>query len=214
MKAFLDGAELKLTSPTLRVALDMARADAEASRRIIVEATINGEPCRNDWLESPPETEMLDAEVRFITAEPTSLVSTTFSELADVLVSAKAAQIEVCEALRTGRYDEAFTQLEEIVGVWEMVRRGVEEGTRLVGLPLEHFLVSAGTTPNGERDTRVELLTGHVGRLVDLLSDLKAAVQSRDWSGLADLLGHDLVDAADAWRRILKDMSATVLKTR
>lgn len=214
MKAFLDGAELKLPSPTLRVALSLARESAEASRRVIVEATIDGEPCRNDWLESPPETEMPNAEVRFVSAEPTSLVSTTFSELADVLLSAKTAQIEVCEDLRGGRYDKAFTQLEEIVGVWEMVRRGVEEGTRLVGLPLEHFLVSAGTTPAGERDSRVELLTGHVGRLVDLLADLKSAVQSKDWAGLADLLGHDLVDAADSWRRILKDMAATVLKTR
>lgn len=210
MRVMLDGQPVPVGEPTLRAALDAARDAAGALGRVIVEAKVDGRAVPDELLESPTDESISGAELVFVTAEPRALVRTTLLEIADVLGRVGDVQTRAAVAFQRGDREEALGHLSDVLGVWDTVRRAVQEGPALLGIPLEQFLVSKGTAAPGERDSRAEHILGHIGALSDLLSAVKRSIQGQDWSSLADLLETELAGAAERWQQILKDMAAHI----
>lgn len=220
MRALLDGREIDVADGTMRTALAAAREAADALGRVIVEAELDGQPISNEELAEPSAVPGAGREVRFVSAEPRALVRTTLLEIADLMPRVREAQLAAASDLQVGRMQPAFGHLQEAVGIWDALRRAVQEGPALLGIGLEQFLVGrpgpgapdqgAGTARQGA----CEPIVGHVGRLSDLLADLKAAIQAQDWSSLADLLEGELADAAERWESILRDMAAHIAQRR
>lgn len=214
MRVTLDGESVTVAEPTLRAALDAARDAAGQLGRVIVEAKADGRPVPDELLETPTDESIEGVELSFITAEPRALVQTTLLEIADVLGRTPDVQLKAAAAFQRGEQDEALEAMADALAVWDTVRRAVQEGPALLNIPLEQFLVSAGTVPTGERDGRAEHILGHIGALSDLLSAVKRALQTKDWSTLADLLEADLNAAAVRWQRILRDMAAHIAQRK
>jgi hypothetical protein len=214
MIAKLDGRELTIEEPTLASALEAARAAALQAGRVIIEVELDGRPVPEEQLSRPGTAPMPNSEVRFMTAEPRALVRTTMLEIADIMPRLREEQQRAAEHLQRGQMSEAFDSLKEVLGVWDAVRRAVDEGPALLNIPLEQILVSKTGVPLNERGGQAELVIGHIGRLSDVLSDVKASLESQDWSTLSDLLSGELDEAGARWEQILRDMAAHIGQRR
>lgn len=195
MRAWLDDAPLTVTAPTIAAGLDAARRRAESSGRVVVEATIDGHPIPESVLLEPPVDEV-DAELRFLSADPGELVANTLRGVAETLAAAKSDQQAAAELIQTGRMPEAMERLQTALRTWETVRQVVADGCSLMGQPSD--------------EVRITLATGDVRRLGDAtaalagaLNEIKRAFGTQDWPALADALGFDLQDQADAWQDLL-----------
>jgi len=194
MQVFLDNDPLETDAATLAQALQAAVEAARQRGRVIVEVEADGEPVADEDLDNPSQDPAFCDELRFVSAEPRSLVRVTTLDAADALEQTRSRCAQASEMLQTGQIAEALRDLAECLAAWETARRVVQEGCALLGLPLES---EEGLGPGAQEQ---------VAALTETLEAVKAAVASQDWATLADLLAYDLDEQADAWRRAMQAM--------
>jgi hypothetical protein len=203
MQVFLDNTPLAVDRPTIAAALRAGCRAAEAAHRIVIEATINGAPIPGEHLLNPPEDAHPGAEIRLTTADPRELVAGTLDEVATAMPLAESEQGAATEAIHQGRVDQSLAHLASALGVWDQARQVVDHSARLLQLPLEEL----DCGPDG--DARMTI-SARTTVLAASLTEVKSAIQARDWAGLADVLAYDLGPQAAAWGRVLTDLSARV----
>ncbi|MBX9735813.1 MAG: hypothetical protein K2X32_02715 [Phycisphaerales bacterium] len=201
MKLYLDDVLLICPTDTLESALDVARNAAQSTGRVIIEAEWDGVPIPDNVLEAADASPVSQSEVRFRSTDPRALVATTMHEMADVLQRGLEVQLETADALQSGQMEVAFSNLTEVLEMWQGVRRSVEDGAALMGARVDTLIT---TTPEGTS----EMVMAHVGRLNDLLTDVRTAVASEDWATLADLLSaqSEMDVQARRWIGILRQL--------
>lgn len=201
MQVLLDGEPISVQQPTIAAALVAAKREAERRRRVVIEATMDGAPLADSWLEHPPTDARPGAEVRFVSADPLSLVRVTYLELAEELGAAAREQTLAAQAMQQGRLDEAMPRVSAALGVWQSVREGVVNGATLLGIDPAAMRVRA--TPGEPERTVME----HIDALARALAELKRAIGDSDWPGVADALEYDLKEQADRWRAVMNALA-------
>ncbi len=201
MHVLLDGEEIRVEQPTVAAALEAAKREAERRKRVVIEASMDGSPMADAWLECPPTEPRPGAEVRFVSADPLSLVRVTFLEIAEELGTAMTNQEAAARAVQTGRLDEAMPKVAAALGVWQNVREGVINGATLLGMDVETM-----TAPSVGKET----VGQHIEALAKALGELKRAIGASDWPGVADALAYDLADQAKRWQGVMNALADEV----
>lgn len=215
MKVYLDGQEVATERPTLGGALSAGCRAAEAAGRIVVDAELDGHPVSPELL-AEPEAPAPGRELRLTTAEPRSLVLTTFLDVADAMESVKAEQSAAAELIQVGRIDEALAHLSGALSVWEQARQAVANGCALLGIPLE-TTVRAGAADRqvpGSQSSTPTTISHQADTLAGSLGEVKRSIEAGDWTGLADALLYDMEDRAATWREMLTDLASLVKSAR
>ncbi len=205
MKVFLDGQEVTLDRPTLGGALAAACRAAEAVGRIVVDAELDGRPISPEDL-AEPERPCVGGELRLTSAEPRSLVLTTFLDVADAMESVKTEQTAAAELIQVGRIDEALERLGGALGVWEQARQAVANGCALLGIPLETRVRAGDEADPAAKAT----ISQKADTLAGSLGEVKRTIEAGDWTGLADALLYDMDGQAARWREMLTDLADLV----
>lgn len=200
MKVFLDGEELAVKGASLGTALAAGTAASEEKGRIIVEVWADGDPAPESDLSSPPEREPYASELRFVTAEPKSLVRTVLLDVSDALSATRDTQRQAADHLQVGETGQALVELGDAVRTWETVRRAVEEGCALVNIPTATGSTIAG---GGINSALVEDLASN-------LTSIKKALADQDWPALADLLSFELDEQIDRWQEELNRLADAI----
>jgi hypothetical protein len=204
MHVLLDGEEIRVEKPTIAAALEAAKREAERRKRVVIEASMDGSPIADAWLECPPCEARPGVEVRFVSADPLSLVRVTFLEIAEELKGAAVQQQAAAAAVQTGRLDEAMPKVSAALSVWQNVREGVINGATLLGMDL-------GAMPAPAIDNSPAQTVGqHIEALARALSELKRAISASDWPGVADALAYDLHDQAKRWQAVMNALADEV----
>lgn len=202
MRVFLDEQAIEIqraggsdgqTPDSVAAAIAAARAAAQANGRVIIDVRVNGERLDDDALDSPSDSPAGDIEFKCFSADPRQLVAESFVDVSLALEGARPAQREAADSLQTGNLEAAFEQLAGALEVWDAVHRVTEQGPALLGVTLASLHPSGGSI---EKD---------LATLSATLQQVRDAVGTQDWSTLADLLGHDLDDAACRWARLLAE---------
>lgn len=204
MKVYLDDEPLAGAGESLTAALEAGREAAGSGGRVIVEVWADGAPAPEDDLANPPAREPYAVELKLVSAEPASVVADAFSLAAEALDEARRLQQAAAESLQTGETSEAMQSLRGALEVWEQVRRSVTDGCALLGVGPGEACDAAGSGADGAG--LEELVAALMGRLLDI----KRAVASEDWSGLADVLAYDLDDEAVRWSAMLQRRVSTL----
>ncbi len=204
MHVLLDGEEIKVERPTIAAALDAAKREAERRKRVVIEASMDGTPIADAWLECPPTEPRPGAEVRFVSADPLSLVRVTFLEIAEELSGAIRDQQAAAKAVQTGRLDEAMPSVSAALGVWQNVREGVINGATLLGMDLGSMPAPAAA------GSPAQTVGQHIEGLATALAELKRAIGASDWPGVADVLAYDLGDQAKRWQVVMNALADEV----
>ncbi len=203
MQVLLDGEEIRTERPTIAAALQAAKCEAEKRRRVIIEASLDGTPIADSWLECPPQEPRPGAEVRFVSADPLSLVRVTFLEIVEELQGAIGHQDAAAVAVQTGRLDEAMPRVTAALTVWQNVREGVLNGATLLAMDLS-------TMPTTSESGGARTVGEHIEGLSKALSELKRAIGAADWPGVADVLAYDLNDQARHWQVVMNALADEV----
>lgn len=204
MQVLLDGEPIRIEQPTIAAALAAAKREAERRNRVVIEASMDGAPIADAWLEQPPPEPRPGAELRFVSADPLSLVRVTFLELAEELGRTARTQAEAAAAIQRGRLNEAMPQLTGSLQVWQNVREGVVNGASLLGLDLATLPVPAPAADAGRT------VSDHIDALARALAELKRAISAADWPGVADALEYDLKDQAERWQTVMNTLADEV----
>lgn len=199
MQVLLDGSAVTIERPTIRSALDAARAAASSRGRVIVEARIDGHPLGEEELAAPSDQELLGASLDFITAEPASLVRVTLLELVPLLDEARACQQTAADHVSSGKLPEAFESLTRAFEVWEGVRQAVGNGSELLGIELDAVSVSH----NGRSCTLAQCAES----LAQDLSEVKRSLSAQDLPGLSDVLSYELDEQTGLWQAALRSLA-------
>ena len=210
MKVYLDGKEIEIDRPTLGGAVAAGCQIAEAAGRIVVEATVDGEPISAEQLaaaEGDVPTPNV-SELRLTSAEPRSLVLMTFLDVADALAAAKDEQAAAAELIQVGKLDEGLGRLGGALSVWEQARQAVANGCSLLRIPLE-TPVSGGEGSSPPPST----IAGRADVLATSLGEVKRSIEAGDWTGLADALLYDMESQAKSWREMLNELASIVRST-
>lgn len=204
MHVLLDGEEIRVEKPTIAAALEAAKREAERRQRVVIEASMDGSPIADAWLECPPTEPRPGTELRFVSADPLSLVRVTFLEIAEELKGAVGHQEAAAKAVQTGRLDEAMPEVSAALGVWQNVREGVINGATLLGMDLGAMPAPATA------DAPSQTVGQHIDGLAKALTELKRAIGASDWPGVADVLAYDLGDQAKRWQVVMNALADEV----
>ncbi|MBX3359791.1 MAG: hypothetical protein KF745_15350 [Phycisphaeraceae bacterium] len=202
MRVYVDNQEIAIERPTLAAAVGAACLAAQSRSRVVVEAMLDGEAMATDLLDHPTEDERPDAEVRFVTAEPRSLVAVTLADAAEVLASARAEQQAAARAVQAGEVEAGLRHLASALAVWDQVRTVVDQGAALLGLDLA--TLKAGPTADGSS------VSDAAAGLAVQLAEVKRSIEAKDWSGLADVLEYELDGQAGVWGEVLTGMARVI----
>jgi hypothetical protein len=202
MKVFLDDMPLAVQVPTVAAAIDAGRSAAGSQGRVIVEAKLDGRSLSQFELDAPSQQEATTGELRFVSADPVALVAYSFRDVASMIPDMRAAQSAAARLLQSGEFEPALTQLAEALGVWESIRRVIDEGPRLIKLDLCGVCI-------GDVDAAAA-----VDQLAKNLAAMQAALTAQDWSTLADVLEGDLDPGAERWERLLRGLADRVSQGR
>lgn len=189
MRVLLDGVPLNVHTPSLAEALAAARAQAEASGRIVIDAQLDERSIADEILASPP-TLPTDGELACTTADPGELVHDALLGIAELLRETKADHRAAADLLAAGKLEDAMARLPEALKAWETVRQSVGDAAAILGL-------SPASPP----------LAGPISALTSGLSEVKRCFSAKDWSGLSDAIGDDLIIQADRWRVMVLDLA-------
>lgn len=208
MRVLVDEQPVQVTEPTLAAALEAARLQAEAMRRVVVEATVDGLVIPDEALTSPSTESFENSEVRFVTAEPVALVHTTLQGVSELLDQTKAQQTHAADLIAKGQLEPAMNELSKALNAWDSVHHAVIGGAALLGLNAEDLVVCIG-----EGGVRVTV-AACVRELGAKLGELKRTISTQDWAGLGDALAYDMSEQADRWIVLLDSLSGEIGRLR
>jgi len=189
MPAFLDDRRIDTDRPTLAGVLAAGAEMAEADGRIIVEVRLDGKDVDGSTLQSPPDDDLGESEVRLVSADPHEVAGQALADAGTQLDTTRARQAEVASLIQQGKVAEGMSRLGECLADWQTAQHVVSSVGRLVGVH--------GPAPT-------------IDALAALLTDLRNALSGQDWATVADLLAYDLDEQATAWIAMLDDLRRTV----
>lgn len=193
MQVYLDEAPIGEGVTTLAEAIEIGRAAALESGRIIVEVRADGKRVPDASLgdEDALTREGFAGEVRLVSEDPRALVRSAMTDAACALGRLRATQAQAAELIHAGRIESAVEELRAILTCWEQAKLTMEQSAELVGpLPIDE-----------------EGMRGLAGSLSERLRSVRQCLEAQDWSSLADELEFDLDETADRWRTALLEVA-------
>ncbi|MEM7754840.1 MAG: hypothetical protein AAF297_04290 [Planctomycetota bacterium] len=199
MRAYLDQQELTLERASQREAFIAAIDEAQRVGRMVIEAQRDGAVVPTDDLAELPDGPGEASELRFVTAEPTTLVRVTLGEVADAMGELGPAQRALGESLQAGETDGMGEKLVEIVDTWQAVQQAIDYSGDLLGPELAQTPVKVMGT-----ETTV---SAEAPALSAALDEVRRAMTEQDWAGLADVLLEDLPGLSERWSVLVGGLS-------
>lgn len=203
MRVFLDNRDMGVAAGTLAEALKAGVTAAEASGRVVIEIKGDGVEIGDAELDRAGEASQIQ-ELHLTSADARTLVRVTLHDAADVLSEAKARQDSASELIQAGQTQQALDELQQALGLWQLVRGTVDKSAELLSLKLEQTVVRAEGVEIRLAD-EAEALKGSLGAI-------KTALEQQDWSALSDALSYDMDRRVVTWRRLLRALGDDIAR--
>lgn len=204
MRVYLDNQDMGVTAVSLADGLKAGVAAAEAGGRVVIEMKADGAEIGDAELERAAEPTAI-SELRLVSADARTLVRVTLHDAADALAEAKARQDSASELVQAGETQKALDELQEALGLWQLVRGTLDKSAELLSLRLEQTVVRG---PDG-----AELrLAAEADALKVSLGSIKAALETQDWSALSDALSYDMDQRVATWQRMLRALGDDIAR--
>lgn len=194
MRVLVDEQSVGSDESSVAGAIRAGVAEAERRGRIIIEAWADGRKMADEELIAPAFHDAGIRELKFVSADPRSLVRVTLLDAAETLTTIREDQRAAADAILAGKTSEALEALGRCMATWQLVRDSVQKGMDALGLAF-------GELPS-------ELAVGpRVADLAFRLGEIRRLLTTQDWSGLADVLAYDMDEQTHAWDRLLRGLA-------
>ncbi|MEM0915196.1 MAG: hypothetical protein AAGK09_11375 [Planctomycetota bacterium] len=199
MPTYLDDQPFATQAPTLAAALDAVRRDVEASGRLIVEVTLDGQGLVGESLQAQAEAGLEDAELRLYSAEVVEVVGDALREVRASIDRIEGMHAEAADHLQRGDQSAGLATVGEVIELWLGVQVGVGQAASVAGIELEGLAVGATTAE--------ALIAG----LLERLQELKGQIESGDTIALADALAYEWSEITAPWGELVDTLLVRVV---
>ncbi|MEO0963546.1 MAG: hypothetical protein AAFY08_00360 [Planctomycetota bacterium] len=198
MPTYLDDAPLAVDAATLDAALDVARRDAEAQGRLIVEVSLDGESLMGDRLDAAMGTAIGEAELRLYSADAAQVAGEALHEVRASIDRIEAMHQEAADELQRGDQAAGLATVGRVIELWLGVQRGIGQAAQVAGIELDGL--TFGQT------SATALFSG----LLERLQELKGMIESGDTIALADALAYEWSEITEPWGALVDTLIAMV----
>ena len=202
MNVLVDGEPVVIERSSLAAALKAACRRADASGRIIISATADGQPLTAEELTSPSDEPTALAEVALTTADPKSLVRVTLFDAADLMDTFLAEQQDIGKQIQAGKVAEASKKLAELFAGWQSVCDVVARSSDILGENLSARVLTD--------ETGTFTVASSLDDTKHCLGTVRDAIGTGDWALLGDVMTYELPPLTSQWRRILRALAESV----
>jgi len=180
---------------TLQAIVDQVRA-MQPDDRLVVSVAINGHPLADAELNAAlGQVVAADAQVDLESSDRTELVVSALRGLALRFQEAVEPLVAVADQLSAGQVTQGLQRVGEFIGLWQTCYRTLAQCSGLLGRDLTEY------------EHQGQSLTGHLGQMVDKLTELRAGLEARDMVLVADLVRYELRPLSQKWHELLSGLA-------
>lgn len=200
LRVILDDQPLDADCKTLAAAVGIAIDHASRAGRIVLDAEHEGVPLAPDVLAQPPDSPA-EGVIRFISADPRTLVAMTLEDAASAMASAGTDQVSIAHKLQSGEIEPALQALKATIGHWQTIQQALHQAHLMLQLP------ACREAPSLAEHAGLAPALDSMARELD---ELKDAITREDWSLLGDLLAHELPPRQRQRETILRELATSL----
>lgn len=169
-----------------------------ARRRLVVHVMIDGrEPDLTHLEELRSQT--LDQKTLFIeTVEPRQIASDVFEQVQSLLADAESLRAQAVTHLQSGEHTDALKKLGTCFTTWNHTQESVEKIARLLSVDLAKIQIDQ------------ESLQGWLRSFAQQLTDIRSALEARDYVTLSDILAYEAHDTCGRWQQAIEAIRGTI----
>lgn len=202
MEVLLDGRPLD-SAPTPAHALAQACSQAEASGRVVVEASLDGVGVDPEALVAG-ESGLCGGRLEFVSAVPRDLAGWALDSAATALDEIKPRHRSIADAVRDGNFEAAMAELSGVLTTWNQAKAALERSAQILGFQPD--------APGGAGSAAWASISPALASLAGRLAEIKRALTARDWAGLADVFEYDMDQQADEFAGALRGFARSATK--
>lgn len=169
-----------------------------SKQRLVVHLMIDGrEPDLNQM--DALRAQVLGQKAVFIeTVEPRRIAADVFESVESLLTDAETLREQAVSHLQAGEHADALKKLGTCFTTWNHTQESVEKIARLLSVDLDKIDLDEGT------------LQTWLGQFTAQLTDIRSALESRDYVTLSDILAYEAQDTSGRWRQAIDAIRATI----
>lgn len=166
--------------------------------RLVVHMLIDGHEPDLARLDSLRGQAVRDHAVFIETVEPQRIAAEVFDQVEILLTDADTLRTEAVDHLQAGEHADALRKLGTCFTTWNNAQESVEKIARLLRVDLERISVDGGT------------LNTWLQTFATQLTDIRGALEARDYSHLGDILAYEAQDTGARWRQAIGAMREVI----
>jgi hypothetical protein len=167
----------------------------KSRNRLVVNLQIDGQSPDLDAMDVVRAQPLKDRSVRIETTEPARMVADVCRDVNVLLDEAETSRLTAIELLQKGSHVDAFRQLGVCFNSWSNSRQSVLQLARLLKLDLDKLQLED------------RLLSQFLNEFTQQLTDIRTALEARDFVHLTDILSYEADQVNKHWRSALDTIS-------
>lgn len=169
-----------------------------AKKRLVVHMMIDGQEPDFAKLEAL-YAQPVNRNALFIeTADPKEIADDVFNQVESLLADSESLREQAVSHLQAGEHAEALKKLGTCFVTWNHTQESVQKVSRLLNIDLQ--------TVRLEDQTLQQWLQAFAQQL----TDIRAALESRDYVMLSDILAYEAHETSNRWREALDAMRSSM----
>lgn len=212
MKLLLNGNEINdiaTDQDSLGEILKNIQDSQVAHDAVISGIWIDGEPLTADLLSQWKDRPASDfAETRIDAPHRNALAAQGMRTLSCGLAESKDERHQIVEHLHQGRSTEAMKILPGYLELWHNIHQSLASACRLLNVEMDSLEIFSPTTAQTATDPHnCDRLTDRSAHLIQILGQLKQALESADLVLLADIIDYEFADLTSDWQTLLDELA-------
>lgn len=160
-------------------------------KRLVVHLMIDGREPDLGQMDALCAQSLKDKAVFIETVEPHRIANDVFEQVQGLLGDAETLRSEAVTHLQAGEHADALKKLGTCFNTWSHTQDSVEKISRLLKIDLAKITLDEGT------------LHEWLAAFTRQLTDIRSALEARDYITLGDILAYEAQDASDRWRQAI-----------
>lgn len=186
------------TGDTLETVIEQTGATI-APRRMIVSVRLNGDLLDARGLDTALKQELRESDqVDLESGTREELAAAALRGVAENLRDAGDSVGDVSQQLNSGQVEDAMQQIGAFIGIWQTCRTAIVQCSTVLSRDLTQEAVDG------------QPLSDRFGELATRLTELRDAMQARDFVLVSDLLFYEMPTLCSDWADMLRQLAASV----
>src|SRR5688572_15144499 len=173
-------------------------AHLQRDNRLVVHVLIDGQEPDLDRMNAVRQSPLIGHTVYIETAEPKQMALDVLTEVEHQLAEADRLKMEAAELLQKNQNAPAMEKLSGCFSTWQHAQESVLKTGQLLRIDLDTVKAGAASMTQLFNDFTVQL------------REIRAALESRDFVTLADLLLYETSETTARWREAIAAMRGVV----